>query len=95
MKAKLLYHNKRRLDSGAIIEEVIWKLPQLDAERPHGYKYRLVYIRDRHRLVGYDNERGKGDHRHCGDDEQPYAFTTVDQLLADFRADVKTAEKAK
>ena len=93
MRATLLYHNKRRLDSGAIIEEVVWKLPQLDTERPHGYKYRLAYLSEGRRLVGYDNERGKGDHRHYGDREEHYSFTTVDQLLADFRADVKKAEK--
>ena len=93
MKATLLYRNKRRLDSGAIVEEVVWKLPQSDSERPHGYQYRLVYIGKGRRLVGYDNERGKGDHRHYGDHEEPYSFTTVAQLLADFRADVKKAEE--
>ncbi|MFO1433808.1 MAG: DUF6516 family protein [Candidatus Competibacteraceae bacterium] len=93
MKATLLYRNKRRLDSDATIEEVVWLLPQPDSERPHGYKYRLAYISRGRRLVGYDNERGKGDHRHYGDHEEHYSFTTVDQLLADFRADVKKAEK--
>jgi hypothetical protein len=38
--------------------------------------------------VGYDNERGKGDHRHYGDHEEPYAFTSIEQLAADFQADV-------
>ena len=93
MKATLLYHNKRRLDSGAMIEEVVWKLPQSDSERPHGYKYRLAYISKGRRLVGYDNERGKGDHRHYGYYEEHYSFTTVDRLLADFRADMRKAEK--
>jgi len=69
------------------------KLPQSDTERPHGYKYRLAYISKGQRLMGYDNERGKGDHRHYGDHEERYLFTTVDQLLVDFRADVKKAEK--
>jgi len=40
-------------------------------------------------MVRYDNETGKGDHRHYGDDEEPYRFTTLDQLLADFEADVQ------
>jgi len=30
----------------------------------HCYKYRLVYIVDGVKVLGYDNERGKGDHRH-------------------------------
>lgn len=40
------------------------------------------------RLVGYDNERGKGDHRHRREIEEPYRFTTIEQLMSDFLADV-------
>ncbi|WP_293188679.1 DUF6516 family protein [Ottowia sp.] len=40
-------------------------------------------------MVRYDNEAGKGDHRHVGADEHPYAFTTPEQLLADFWQDVQ------
>jgi len=54
----------------------------------HCYKYRLVYVRNGVRVVGYDNERGKGDHRHIDGVELPYAFTTPEQLLTDFRNDV-------
>jgi hypothetical protein len=39
--------------------------------------------------VRYDNERGKGDHRHIGEREEGYAFVTLEQLLADFRRDVE------
>jgi hypothetical protein len=41
------------------------------------------------RLVGYDNERGKGDHRHAESREEPYIFTTPEALIATFLADVK------
>ncbi|MGD0736205.1 MAG: DUF6516 family protein [Terracidiphilus sp.] len=41
------------------------------------------------REVGYDNERGKGDHRHFQGVETAYAFSTVEQLIADFWADVR------
>jgi hypothetical protein len=92
MQAELLYRNKLTLDSGAVIEEVIWKLPTPDADRPHGFKYRLVYLRENHRIIGYDNERGKGDHRHYSGSEEPYRFTSVEQLLNDFRADVTREE---
>lgn len=74
------------------MEMVIWKLPETSLERPHGYKYRLYYGIGGRRLVGYDNERGKGDHRHYGDREEPYEFVSVDQLLADFWADVVREE---
>lgn len=57
----------------------------------HGFKYRLVYAVNGVRVVGYDNERGKGDHKHLGDAEQRYRFEDVETLLADFWADVKEA----
>ncbi|MEN8107965.1 MAG: DUF6516 family protein [Pseudomonadota bacterium] len=40
-------------------------------------------------MAGYDNERGKGDHKHIGGKKQVYAFQSVDQLPEDFRNDVK------
>ena len=45
------------------------------------------------RLVGKiadmnNNERGKGDHRHFGDNEKPYHFYTPRLLIADFEADI-------
>lgn len=55
----------------------------------HRFKYSLFYGRDGHRLVCYDNEPGKGDHRHYGDRETPYTFTTPERLIADFLADVR------
>jgi hypothetical protein len=44
------------------------------------------------RVVGYDNERGKGDHRHAGSKEMPYRFVDVPTLLRDFLDDVKDAQ---
>jgi hypothetical protein len=41
------------------------------------------------REVGYDNERGKGNHRHFRGVEAPYKFNSVEQLMADFWADVR------
>lgn len=68
---------------------MIWLLPQKDAERPHGFKYKLNFCTaDGTILVRYDNERGKGDHRHLVDKEEPYKFKDVDTLLDDFWRDV-------
>jgi hypothetical protein len=71
---------------------VIWRLPGVDQERPQRLKYRLVYVKDGERLVGYDNERGKGDHKHIGKKEQLYVFKSEDQLPEDFWNDVKRCE---
>jgi Family of unknown function (DUF6516) len=39
--------------------------------------------------VRYDNERGKGDHRHIGEQEEDYVFTTLESLLEDFQRDIE------
>lgn len=88
-KAELLLNRKTEVVNGGLVELVIWKLPQATTDRPHGYKYRLAYVRDGICVLRYDNERGKGDHRYCRDVEEPYTFTDVDGLLADFLRDVR------
>lgn len=44
------------------------------------------------RLVLYDNERGKGDHKHIREVETPYMFTTPEALVADFLAAVRAVQ---
>lgn len=68
-------------------------MPEPVPPSEHPFKYRLVFVRDGKRLVGYDNERGKGDHKHMDDTEQPYAFIDETQLIEDFWQDVKEAIK--
>ena len=91
MKARRIFYDKALLPDGAIVEMVIWQLPAPSPERPHGLKYSLFYGRDGRRIVAYDNERGKGDHKYIGAVESPYHFTSVEQLVADFLADVQQA----
>ena len=55
----------------------------------HGFKYRLVYVVGGERVVGFDNERGKGDHCHLEGIERPYCFITLDRLIEDFIAEVE------
>jgi len=88
-KATLLLEQKRILRDGGIIQMRIWQLPEPSEERPHGLKYSLFYGKDGVRIVGYDNELGKGDHKHIRDNEYPYTFTTPQQLLEDFCVDVR------
>ena len=88
-KAKLIYRSKLIYPDGAIREMVIWQLPKKTLERPHGLKYRLYYgDSNGNCLVRYDNETGKGDHRHLKNREEPYNFTTVEKLVADFQRDI-------
>ncbi|UPA25297.1 toxin-antitoxin system TumE family protein [Shinella oryzae] len=88
MDAVLLERSKTVLPDGSIIEIVLWRVPEPVAGSAHSYKYRLFYGRDGRRIVGFDNERGKGDHCHLDGRELRYAFTTVSALLADFQAEV-------
>ena len=94
-KAILEYHDKALLPDGGIVEMTIWRLPAASTERPHGLKYSLYYGKGGQRIVGYDNEAGKGDHRHLGPREEAYEFTTVEALVADFLADIESAQKLK
>ena len=95
IKAERIFYDKALLLGGFTLEMVIWKLPAPSAEKPYGLKYWLFYGRDGIRLVGYDNERGKGDHEHIGSREIPYRFMTVEQLVADVLADAEKANRAK
>jgi hypothetical protein len=63
--------------------------PKVNIERPNGLKYRLFFERGGQRLVGYDNERGKGDHKHILDIEKRYKFTSIEKLVSDFLSDVE------
>jgi hypothetical protein len=88
-KATLAFHDKQVLADGAIVEMKIWRLSQAVPGSEHRLKYSLFYGYPGERLVGYDNESGKGDHRHFEEQESPYRFTTVEQLMEDFLADVR------
>ncbi len=89
MVAELLFRDKYIYADGAIREMVIWRLPEKDSKRPHGLKYRLFYGFPGRCLIRYDNERGKGDHRHGEEQEAPYTFVSVEQLIDDFKADIE------
>ena len=91
MKAQLLYRTKEDFKQG-FIEVIIWKVPEPVPPSEHSFKYRMVYIVDGDRVVGYDNERGKGDHKHIDGVESPYTFSSVRQLVADFKADIEGLE---
>ncbi len=88
MKAELIYRNKI-IKEGSITEMVIWKLPQKTIDRPHGIKYRLYHGDKTGKcIVRYDNESGKGDHKHLAKKEMPYQFISVEKLMQDFILDV-------
>ncbi|TWJ13511.1 toxin-antitoxin system TumE family protein [Geobacter argillaceus] len=85
---EIIRYKKER--GGRIFEVVIWHLTERLPGSTHPYKYRLFYGNaDGSCIVRYDNERGKGDHRHLPDTEEPYSFTTLLKLIEDFEADTE------
>jgi hypothetical protein len=95
MKAELIFHQRIDYDDGAIVEMVLWRVVSPVPPSTHQLKYSLFYGRPGSREVGYDNERGKGDHRHFQGVETAYVFSTVEQLMADFWSDVRGLRGSK
>ena len=89
MKANALIHRRVVLAKDAFAEVIVLRVEQSVPPSKHDFRYRLGYVVAGECVLRYDNEGGKGDHRHVGSVETPYAFTTPDQLMADFSADIK------
>lgn len=88
MKAVKLMHDKRVFADGSIVEMVLWRVPTSVPASQHRFKYSLYFGRHGIRLVGFDNERGKGDHCHLDGQEYPYHFISAEQLIDDFLREV-------
>jgi hypothetical protein len=86
--AALLISERHVLGARAFVEIVVWHLPRAARGSTHRFKYRLALIVDGVCVLRYDNEAGKGDHRHVGNTEEAYGFTDPDTLLADFWREV-------
>ena len=95
MDAEQLLAERLVLDERSFVELVVWRLKSPLAGSAHDLKYRLAYIVDGVCAVRYDNEAGKGDHRHFGKREAVYQFTSLDALQVDFWTDVDAWEKRK
>jgi hypothetical protein len=91
VNAELITRFNNVTEDGGVIELVVWRVPRPVLPTDHGYKYRAVHSVAGVRMVGFDNERGKGDHCHLHGRELPYRFTTVDALVEDFIAAVDAA----
>ena len=88
MKATQLLASRIIYSEEIFAELVVWQLPKPVAAATHRYKYRLAYVVRGQCVLRYDNEVGKGDHRHLGERQSAYTFTTPEQLIADFQRDI-------
>ena len=86
MTSRSIFHRKFVEEDGSIVEIRIWKVP-VSERSPSGFRYSLYWVRDGKVIVGYDNHHPKGHHRHYGDREESYEFTTIEKLILDFEED--------
>lgn len=93
MKAELLIRERVAFPDGGVVEMVVWRVPHPVPPSDHPFKYRLVYIVNGERVLGYDNERGKGDHRHVGTAEEPIAFVSIDDVISRFVDEVEATRR--
>jgi hypothetical protein len=64
--ALLLVEERRDIAEDRFIELVVWQVPQPVRASTHLFKYRLAFVINGLCVLRYDNEAGKGDHRHVG-----------------------------
>ena len=88
MKATLIARTRIVYGESAFAELVLWRVPAPVPGSTHEYKYRLAYVVDGVCVIRYDNEVGKGDHRHFGRAESKYSFSTIEALVAAFERDI-------
>lgn len=84
MPVRLLLRERRILGEGRFADIVIWQLPTPVPGSAHDFKYRLAYVVEGVCVLRFDNEAGKGDHKHIGAHEVPYYFAALEQLVIDF-----------
>jgi hypothetical protein len=92
MKAVLLLRERQALTATAFVELVVWRVPQPVPGSAHGFKYSLALVADGACVMRYDNESGKGDHKHVADREVSHRFRGLAALQDDFWADVEAWE---
>lgn len=92
-KARKQFENALYYSDGYLLRVRVWEVLEPVPPSEHRFKYSCFYGRPGERVVLYDNERGKGDHRHYAEYEEPYEFRGVEALIADFLADVRRVRR--
>jgi hypothetical protein len=93
MQAELIYENHQPLSENEIAHMLVWRVPFPVHGSGHAFKYRLAFVVDGECVLRYDNETGKGDHKHVGGREEKILFESPARLLADFLAEVEKWRK--
>ena len=91
-KAEKILDVRNEFQNGTVIVIRVWLVPEPVPPSEHRFKYSFFFGRPGVRLVLFDNERGKGDHKHIREVESDYAFESVEKLTADFLAAVRAIQ---
>jgi hypothetical protein len=84
MIAKPVLNERYIISEDTFAEMVVWRLPSPIPGSSHGFKYRLALVVNGRCVLRYDNETGKGDHKHMAKKK----FLIYQALLDDFWQDV-------
>ena len=88
MPATVIQKRRYDLADDRFVSLSIVELPAPLSGSVHRFKYRLALVVAGVCVLRYDNEAGKGDHKHLGSREVPYRFIDLERLIDDFWADV-------
>lgn len=88
MNAELMFSERHTISEVSFVEMVVWRVSTPVPGSSHVFKYRLAFVVHCRCVLRYDNEAGKGDHKHTGEKEIPYHFISPQELLNDFWRDV-------
>ena len=91
-RAEKILDIRNEFQDGTMLVIRVWLVPSPVPPSAHRFKYSFFFGRPGERLVLFDNERGKGDHKHIREVESAYDFESVEKLTADFMAAVRTAQ---
>jgi hypothetical protein len=89
MRARLLLRERRIIAEDRFADLVIWQLPSPAPGSIHSFKYRLAFMVDGKCVLRFDNETGKGDHKHVGSRQVSYRFKNIEALVEDFWRDIE------
>jgi hypothetical protein len=91
-KAEKILDVRNEFQNGTLLVIRVWLVPTPVPPSPHRFKYSFFLGRSGERLVLFDNERGKGDHKHIRNVESSYHFESIEKLTADFMATLRAVQ---
>jgi hypothetical protein len=91
-EAEKILDVRNEFQDGTLLVIRVWSVPAPVPPSVHRFKYSIFFGRPGVRLVLFDNERGKGDHKHIREVETPYYFESVEKLTADFLTAVRVVQ---